>query len=82
VKQTVKEPGRLDILVNNAGIFSVGSMDAVSLKDFDEIFGQRAFGLPRIKDSRNLCEKWRSDHFDREQFCGTDCCTRPEPVCR
>jgi 3-oxoacyl-[acyl-carrier protein] reductase len=38
VKQTVKELGRLDILVNNAGIFLVGSIDAVSLEDFDQTF--------------------------------------------
>jgi 3-oxoacyl-[acyl-carrier protein] reductase len=38
VKQTLKELGRLHILVNNAGIFLVGSIDAVSLEDFDQTF--------------------------------------------
>jgi NAD(P)-dependent dehydrogenase (short-subunit alcohol dehydrogenase family) len=35
VRQTVSAFGRIDILVNNAGIFLVGTVDEVSVEDFD-----------------------------------------------
>jgi 3-oxoacyl-[acyl-carrier protein] reductase len=37
VEKTVKEFGRLDILVNNAGIFATGSIEDVTLDDYDEM---------------------------------------------
>jgi 3-oxoacyl-[acyl-carrier protein] reductase len=38
VNETVKQLGRIDILVNNVGIFLVGTLDAVALDAFDQIF--------------------------------------------
>lgn len=38
VALTVKQFGRLDILVNSAGVFRRGTLDALSLEDFDASF--------------------------------------------
>jgi len=38
IDETVRRLGRLDILVNNAGIFAAGTVDQLSIEDFDRTF--------------------------------------------
>ncbi|WP_047546120.1 SDR family NAD(P)-dependent oxidoreductase [Psychroserpens sp. Hel_I_66] len=44
INTTIKEFGRLDVLVNNAGVFAGGTIDQVSLEDFNNVFAINVTG--------------------------------------
>jgi 3-oxoacyl-[acyl-carrier protein] reductase len=45
VEQAVKELGQIDILVNNAGVWAAGSIDAISIEQYSEVFDVNVKGV-------------------------------------